>query len=392
MKHICHISTTFNLRSGSARRTSAIINECVKQGFSTTLIVGKAHDLSEELLPGVNIYEVPQLIKYLNIFKDTYSLLLVTKIFKKIRPDIVHTHLAKAGILGRIAGKLAGVPKIVHTVHGPTFSVGIHPAKRFLYRSLERQCGRFTDHFVYVGEELRDEYVRSGVCPMEKTIIIRSGRPNSDFITSDGVKEEDIISLRKEIYVGPASFLIGYIGRLVPSKNQEAAIRVLKKVRDERVDADLVLVGEAHLREEKGYEKWLRKLAVDLDLAQHVHFTGYRPDVFLYMKAMDALILPSRYEGLPNVAIEAGITGRPMVAYDVCGVKEVLKEGVTGFVVPQGDEKAMADRLIFLARNPMATRVMGEKAGQSVRSIYTMDKMIEQKLKFYKSILSQDSH
>ncbi len=165
------------------------------------------------------------------------------------------------------------------------------------------------------------------------------------------------------------------------------AIHVLKMVRDWGIDGYLVFIGEGHLPEEKRYEVLLRKLIKELKLDGYVYFMGYQNNVLSYMKAMDVLILTSKYEGLPNIAVEAGIVGRPLVAFKVCGISEVLQNEETGYIIEQGNVKAMAERLIFLARNPMVAKEMGNKAQLRVRNLYTKERMIEEKIRFYESIL-----
>ncbi len=177
----------------------------------------------------------------------------------------------------------------------------------------------------------------------------------------------------------------------MPSKAQDMAIQALKIVRDQGVDSSLVFIGEGHLPEEKRYEALLRRLTEKLNIGRHVYFLGYQNDVLSYMIATDVLVLTSKYEGLPNIAVEAGIVGKPLVAFKVCGISEVIQNEETGYIVEQGNVRAMAERLIFLAKNPMVTEEMGHKANLQVRNLYTMERIIEEKLRFYDSILRKNN-
>ena len=388
MKTICHINTTFLHKAGSARRTFAVIRSLADKNYEVIQIVGRDFEPQQDWdLTGIEFIQITNLVKYINPVRDLIAFLKLYKILKQYRPQIVHTHLAKAGFLGRLAARLAKIPIIIHTVHGPTFPSGIHPIKRYVYRFLERFCSKFTHKFVFVGEEIRDEYVRNKICPTEKTVVIRSGRPQSDFSAADKITQDEIKSVRKSFSDEQGVFLIGYVARLVPSKAQDVAIRILKEIREKGVDGHLVLIGEGHLPEEKKYETLLKRLIIELNLSKYVHFTGYQYNVFLYMKVMDVLILPSRYEGLPNIAIEAGIVGKPMVSYDVCGIHEVIRNNITGYIVKQGDYQNMAEKLIFLAQNSEIARAMGKSAQFEIRELYNMDKMLKDKLKFYESFL-----
>ncbi len=388
---ICHVSTTFIYKAGSACRTFAILKTLSENNYRVTQITGRDFAPHPDWdLSNVEFIRIAPLVKYINPLNDVMALYKLYRLFKNLKPHIVHTHLAKAGILGRLAARWVQTPYIVHTVHGPTFSENIHPVKKTIYRFLERICGKFTNSFVFVGEELRNEYIKNRVCPIEKTKIIRSGRPKSDFVLADKLTRKEIQLIKNNFSNNKKRFLIGYIARLVPSKAQDMAIHVLKMVRDCGIDGYLVFIGEGHLPEEKRYEVLLRKLIKELKLDGYVYFMGYQNNVLSYMKAMDVLILTSKYEGLPNIAVEAGIVGRPLVAFKVCGISEVLQNDETGYIVEQGNVKAMAERLIFLARNPMVAKEMGNKAQLKVRNLYTKERMIEEKIRFYESILRKN--
>lgn len=393
MTKICHINTTYIFKAGSTRRTFDIIRTAADDGYEITQITGRDVDFHPEWdTSGITFIHVPQLVKYLSPVKDLVALMQICRILRRGRYDLVHTHLAKAGIVGRLAAKLSGAPLIVHTVHGPSFPEGIHPLKRQLYQLLERLCGRFTDAFVFVGEELREEYLSERICQRKDTLVIRTGRPQCDFQRADCITEEECRQVRAQWIENGKGFLIGYVARLVPSKNQDVAIRVLKMVRDYGVDAHLVLIGEAHLHEEKKYKSSLQQLTGELQLDDYVHYTGYQINVFPYIKAMDALILPSKYEGLPNVAVEAAIVGRPLVAFDVCGIHEVVQDCTSGYIVKQGAVDEMADRLIYLSQHPDLAHQLGEKAQQHIRDLFNSQRMVAEKICFYRQLFSDNGH
>lgn len=384
---ICHVNTTFIHKASVTRRTFAVDRALADRGVPVTQVVGRDHQLPAAWdTTGIDIVTIPELVKYVSPFQDLAALVRLHRFFRQARPRVVHTHLAKAGIVGRLAARLAGVPVIVHTVHGPTFARGIHPLKRLVYRALERICGTFTDHFIFVGEELRQEYVRAGVCPPEKTRVIRSGRPQGDFRHVDAQAPAEREALRNALTDERGATLVGYVGRIVPSKNHDFAIRMQQRLRSRGCKAHLVIVGEGHLAEERAHEHRLRRLAAELGVGAFVHFVGFQSDVLRYTRAMDVLILPSRYEGLPNVAVEAGIAGRPMVACEVGGIREVLVDEVTGYVVAQGDLAAFTDRVAELAENPQRAAAMGAAARRRVEGMYDLDRMIAEKLAFYETL------
>lgn len=387
MNRICHISTTFNICSGSARRTAAVLNKCVQEGYETSLIIGRDHDVTESDIPGVTIYQVPELVKYVSVISDLTAPYNILKILRKIKPDIVHTHLAKGGILGRLAARCARTPYIIHTVHGPTFPLEISVAKRFLYRNLERYCGKITDSFVFVGEELKQSYIEAGVCTKENCVVIHTGRSDS------GVDRQRLtagrrIDLRKEICEGQSkSFLIVMVGRLVPCKQFEHGIIILKHLLDHGIDAHLSIVGKALLKEEQQYEIKIRQLVAKHEINGKITFVGYRNDILDIMDAADAVLLTSRYEGLPNVAVEALIAGTPMITYGVSGVKEVLAHNINGFIVEPNDIPGAVNSLQFCYNHPEFKEGMGKKEREKSLQPFRESVMIERKAKFYKKII-----
>lgn len=155
MTGICHISTSFLRRAGIARRTAAIVAACAERGYRVSLIAGRDHDLVDGDLPGVAIEIVRELAKPVRPLADATAVRRLGRLLRSLKPDLVHTHLAKAGILGRRAAARCGVRPIVHTVHGPTFPSHLPAPRRLLFRALERRAARLTDALVFVGEELR---------------------------------------------------------------------------------------------------------------------------------------------------------------------------------------------------------------------------------------------
>ena len=388
-KKICHICTTFIYKSEGIRRIYRIMRRSAEENYSVTNIVGRDYQPDRNWdTTEICTIRVRRMVKYIKPAKDAAALYGLYKELKNIRPDIVHTHLAKAGILGRIAARLAGVPVIIHTVHGPSFPGSVNFLKRFFYLSLERFTARFTDFFVFVGGELRDMYVKNGVCPAGKTAVIRTGRPEKEICGADTITPLEIEAVRNEFLKGDkTAFLIGYVGRLVPSKAQEKAVSVLKAVRSRGINAHMALIGEGQLSEEKGYEKSLRDLINRMDLSAYIHLTGYRSDIFPCLKAMDILISTSKHEGLSNMPVETGIAGKPFIAFDVCGMRETLEDGVGGYILRQNDTAGMAEKIVAMAGNPGLSRKMGENARRAVSRGLTAETMTAKILKLYSTLL-----
>jgi len=389
MCHICHVTTTFDGRAGSARRTYAVLRGLGAAGYTVSLVCGRefaprgSWDLS-----GIRVRIIPEMSKYVDLRSDVLAVIRLIRELRALRPSVVHTHLAKAGILGRVAAWISRVPLVVHTVHGPTFAPG-RGMSRALFLGLELICAKvMTDYMVFVGDEIRRFYLRFGVGCSERSRVVRTG------FLGAGVRCEDLpggarMALRRELCGGhDVGFLVGYFGRIVPSKNHFAAVEGVGTLRKMGLDAELAIVGSALLEEEKDYERKLRRRVLGMGLDGVVHFCGYREDVLACMRACDAVVLTSRYEGLPNVLVEAGMAGRVVVAFDTIGVREVVRDGYTGFVVRQGDVRGLSERLAELALNPdMRVRMEEELAGRMWEE-FRCDYMVREKLRFYEEIIS----
>jgi glycosyltransferase involved in cell wall biosynthesis len=207
-----------------------------------------------------------------------------------------------------------------------------------------------------------------------------------EFEYAKSLNNDELLSLRKSFGIGANCFLITYVGRLVPSKSLEDAMRVLKLVRNAGVDAYLMFVGEGLLKEEIRYKFYLENLIYTMGLASYVRFTGYQTDVFRFIKASDVIIMTSKYEGLPNIAVEAGICFKPFVAYNVCGLAEVIENGKTGYIVDQGDINRMSSILVYLFNNKDSVHKIGINARTKLELDYNLNKMIIDKLNFYEKI------
>jgi len=385
---IAHITTTFDHRAAGASRLFKRLRALADHGYRVLIVSGRDCDPHPDWnMEGIPIHRVESLVKYIHPLKDARALYDLWRTLRRLRPHTVHTHMAKAGILGRWAARLCKTPIIFHTVRGPTFSGTLPFHRRAIYRTLEWATGRITDHFVFVGENLRREYVQNRVCRYDNSVIVRTGRPDCEIEELFRIGEEDLSRLRDSFLRNGDEMLIVNVGRVVPSKRQEHAIRVVRELRERGVKAHLALVGEGLLKEEKGYLAYLKDLTDRLGMAPHVTFTGHRDDALRIMAASDAILHTSRYEGLPNILVEGALAGRPVVTYSVSGAREVIRDGKTGFIVEQGDIQGAVQRLLELARQPLKAREMGLRARLCVSDQYRESRMIRSKVEFYNRVL-----
>ena len=334
---------------------------------------GSLHD--ECRRRGVVVHREPSLVREIRPHLDLLALQRLVGFFRRHRPDIVHTHSSKAGILGRIAARWAGVPRIVHTAHGWSFTRGQPPHVRRLYVELERMCARRCDLIVVVANTDREEALAHGLGVPAQYRLIRSG-------IEIGVYR-DIATTRAEararIGVPADAFVVGCVGRLSPQKAPLDLVAAFSQMASTRRNAHLVLVGDGPLRAE------VLAAVGRARLGGRVHLPGMRRDVPELLPAFDVLALSSRWEGLPRVFPEAMAAGLPIVATRVDGATEAILDGITGFLVDLGDERAMAARLSDLAGDPARARAMGA-AGRDRVDEFSAERMVRQLEEAYRAL------
>lgn len=287
------------------------------------------------------------------------------KIISREKVDIVHTH---ASFAGRIAGKLSGC-KVIMTRHG-LGSQDNGSIKRTLTKLLSNL---FTDHIIAISRAVKISLIESGV-PGNMITIIYNGINLSKFT--------DVVpTLRKELGLDLNIPIIGIVARLVPEKGYEYAINAFYHVLKTYPEARLVIVGDGNLRES------LKKMCIDLDIQGKVEFLGYRRQVESLISDFDVFVLPSISEGLGLALLEAMALGKPVIASEVGGIPEVVKNNSNGILVSPGNDKALAESIIKVLSNKTDSRIMGEKGQKTVLEKFSSNAMIEKTIQIYKKIL-----
>jgi glycosyltransferase involved in cell wall biosynthesis len=344
MPKVCHIITTLYETSGSTRRTLIEVDHLIKKGWAVHLIIGKdASDtlIAECIKKGVKVFQINSLCKYIHPLYEIRALCQIIKILEEQKYDIVHTHLAKGGILGRFAAAKAGVNIIVHTVHGPSFPQSISWVRRSLFASLEKIASKFTHAIIFVGKEMRDSYMQAKISYPHQSHTIYSGRNFTDYGNALYMSEENRSVIRSRHGINQDDIVLGCVGRIVPSKGHIFAIEAMRTLIQQYPNVKLMIIGKANLPDEQHYETKLRGIIGELGLENNILFIDYQTAIAQYYAIMDVFILPSLYEGLPNVILEAVFMGVPVVAFDCGGVKEVFETCPgAGYRVPVGEMQA----------------------------------------------------
>src|SRR5438874_7596936 len=372
---------------GPALHVAYLTSGLRKRGYETTLVAGslaRGEDsmafVADEL--DVGVVRIDQLGREISPLRDLVATLRLAWLIRRERPDILHTHTAKAGTVGRIAAVLAGrrrPPIVVHTFHGHVLRGYFGPGRSLLFRLLERWLARWTTALIAVSPQVRDDLVSLGVAPPDRFAVIRLGIELDERVA--GAKNGRLES-RRYLGIPPDRFAVGWIGRMTPVKRTDDVLLAFKQLRDGGVDACLCMVGDGPDRAD------LERRAHELGVVRDTLFLGYQEDVAPFYAAFDALVLPSSNEGTPVSAIEALGAGRPVVATRVGGVPDVVQEGEDGFLVEPGATDDLADRLARLARDPELRERMGEQGRARVLPRCAVDRLVDDVDRLYRSLLS----
>jgi glycosyltransferase involved in cell wall biosynthesis len=309
--------------------------------------------------------------------RDLKALYKLYCLLRRQRPDIVHTHTAKAGFLGRLAARLAKVPIVVHTYHGHILH-GYHSSfKTNLLRRMEKSLAHITDCIIAVSTEVKRDLVAYGVSSPEKIMVIPLGLELEPFLNCAAHRGE----LRHELGIDDSAPLIGIVGRIVPIKNHRLFLDAALHVADQNPRVRFVIVGDGPLRPE------MERYAYELGIANRVIFTGWRRDLQRIYADLDVLAVSSINEGTPVSAIEAMAAGRPVVATCVGGMPDLITEGEAGYLVPAEDAKALATAVASLLKDPKASRQMGQRARAVVKERFAAQRLITDMERLYQELV-----
>lgn len=305
---------------------------------------------------GVPVVTVPSLRRRVHPTGDLRAVVELVRLFRRERPDIVHTHSSKAGLVGRLAARIAGVPVVVHTVHGWSFHEGMSPAARAVAVTLERLAARWTWPIVVVTEVDAEIGLASRIGQPNQYAVVRSAIDVDRLRRSAGSRT----SARAALGIPRDAPVVGTVTRLCTQKDPETLLRAARLAAELRPDVRFVVVGDGPLRPQ------VEQLLDDLNLRGHVTLLGRRSDVETLLPGFDAFVLSSRWEGLPRVVIEAMAVGVPVVATDVGGIAEVVEDGASGLLVPSGDHIALANALLRVVDEPGLGARLARDAGGRV--------------------------
>lgn len=352
--------------------------------FATTLVAGKVsrHEGDMTYLAeaaGVQPVMLPELGRDLAVVADLAAFVRLWRLMRRIRPHIVHTHTAKAGAVGRIAARLAGVPVVVHTFHGHVFRGYFGRWQSWLAVQTERALSRLSDCIVTVSDRLKDDIVNYRVARAERVEVVPLGLDLSPYLACQSLRGR----FRRELGLDGAEVaLVGAVGRLTAIKNHRLFLQAARALLESGQRAHFVIVGDGELRET------LREEAQRMGISQTVSFIGWRRDLPAVYADLDVVVNSSLNEGTPLALIEAMAAGRPVVATAVGGVSDLVHDGTTGWLTPSGDARALARAIGDVLNDPASARARAETAQAWIQSRYTADGLIRNVETLYERLLT----
>ena len=382
---VTHIITRLVVGGAQENTVASVLGLRQKPGVEVRLISGPTTGPEGSLeplvagIPGL-LTIVPELIRPVHPLKDWLALRRLEKVVYEQKPDIVHTHSGKAGILGRLAARRAGVPVIIHHIHGPSFGPFQGPLANWIFTAAERHAARVTTHFVCSAQAMTRLYLAAGIGRPEMFTRIFSGFPAEPFLNA--VNDP---ALRSRLGLAPDAFVIGKIARLAPLKGHEDLFAAFQALLPQCPNARLLLVGDGRLRTR------LERRARSTGLADKVVFAGLVPpgEVPRYVGIMDCLAHLSTREALSRALPQALAAGKPVVSYDFDGADEVCLDGETGFLIRTGDINTVTHRLLQLAGDAPLRERLGQRGRQFVRENFPVERMVDSLYTLYLKLAAE---
>lgn len=385
---IAHVITRLIL--GGAQENTLLNCEDLVRDYGDDVLLVSGPPLGPEgsLLERARANRVPveivtSLRRAIHPWRDLSAYRHIKRVLRDFQPDVVHTHSAKGGFLGRAAAHALGVPAIVHTVHGAPWHPYQGRGARLLFRACERWAARRCHAFIGVADAMTDLMVAGGVAPRERFTTIYSGLEVEPLLAAERHRER----VRGELGYGPRDVVVGKIARLFHLKGHDDLLAAAPRIVAAQPDVRFLLVGDGILRES------LERRVAALGLTAHFRFLGLVPPerVPESIAAMDVLVHVSLREGLARVLPQALIAGRPVVSYDIDGAREVVIPGETGYLLPPGDVAGLVAAVVELAGDASLRDRLGAEGRRRCADLFRHQRMTREIRALYERLLAQST-
>jgi glycosyltransferase involved in cell wall biosynthesis len=378
---VAHVITRLEL-GGAQQNTLYCCAYHNRKIFEVVLISGVGGYLDPEAkkIKNFKTYFLPELKHAINPLWDFIALWKISSILKKEQVQIVHTHSSKAGFLGRWAARLAGIPHIVHTVHGWGFFKDQFFLTRFLYQTLERWTASITDTMIVVSQDNAMEGLSYGIGKKEQYKVIHSGILPAKYVlpSAKAKKARSLLNPQNR----PCVLVLSNF------KKQKSPLDVVETAKQLAVKIPSVLflwAGDGPLLPA------VKKAIERNGLSKNFKLLGWREDIAELLAASDVMFLASIHEGLPRVVLQTMAAGKPVVATAVNGTPEAVKQGVTGYLTQPHETQEMGDALVKILSNKSLAQKMGKAGQKSLKGTFLMDKMLMEIEKLYGALMARKS-
>lgn len=382
---IMHVSTRLIL-GGSQENTVLSAEGQVSRGHTVSLVHGPIYGPEGSLLErvrdhgGIEAIETPRLVRRISPVADARCCRDLRRLIAEWRPDVVHTHSSKAGVLGRFAAWKQRVPCVVHTIHGLPFHPYQSKLVNAVYILAERAAAKRCHRLIAVADAMRDQALAAGVGRPDQYVTIYSGIETELFEDAHPPRRDT----RRRLGFDDDDFVLGTVSRLAKLKGHDDLLDALAPLMQRRPDLKLLWVGDGWWR-----DRLLARVS-SMGLEGRVVHTGLVPpgDIPGLLAAMDGLAHPSYREGLPRAVPQALLSGVPVIVYDVDGAREVCTDGEVGRLVAPGDLTALRESVQWMMDNPKERRAMGRRGRDACRRRFDARTMVEQLEAVYASVLA----
>ena len=376
---VTHVITRLIVGGAQENTVASVLGLRRKAGLEVDLISGPTTgpegslESSFSACPGA-LRLARNLVRPVHPWHDALALIELTRLLRERRPDLVHTHSGKAGVLGRLAARRAGVPIIVHTIHGPSFGPFQGALSNAAFTAAERLAARVTTHFVTVSDAMTRQYLAANIGRPGQYTRIFSGFPLEPFLQARNRAE-----VRTRLGLASDDFVVGKIARLTELKGHDDLFSAAPELVRHCPRLKFLLVGDGPWRGR--FEQTIRQLG----LQRHFIFTGLVPPESIpeLVGVMDALVHLSLREGLPRALPQALAAGKPVIATNCDGASEICLDDETGFLIPPRDASALTQRLLQLEADPALRERLGQRGQEFVRARFSVERMVDELHQLY---------
>jgi glycosyltransferase involved in cell wall biosynthesis len=374
---VLHVITRLNI-GGPARYLLALMPELRERGFDTMIVFGTPEPDEGEILPGPDepTFKIASLRRPIDPAADQRAITELTRVANRYRPDLVHTHLAKAGALGRSVARRIKAGGVVHTFHGHVLEGYFASPANSAFVIAERRLARRTDALVAVSDATRDDLLGLGIGKPEQWHVLPYGLDLAPLLELDPPSGE----ARGRLDLPADGPIVGIVGRLVPIKNHVLFLEMAERVSAVRPDVLFVVAGDGELRA-------VLEAEAARTLGDRVRFLGWTTDLPTLYAALDIVVMTSLQEGTPVALIEALAAARPVVATEVGGVADVVEHGSNGLLAASGDAEGLAGAVLDLLADDGRRRAMGEAGRAAVAERHSAGHVADRTAGLYEAIL-----